>query len=366
MLDMGHQLQADQSELVRHDARHEAAVVRRISSARTTARSPACARAGSACRASTPTALGELKTTFEFDMFGTGVDEGQTTFRLRHAYGRAGQVRRGPDLEPVHGHGRVPELARVLGPDGHGVLPQRPGALDADPGATRDLHAGARAPGRERRRRRARRPHRTAEHQGPQFPMPDFTGALPLWRARAATSRSPGCSAGSSWDDTARRSSSTCPATRRGWGINLSSNVKLGRDTILRLQCVYGEGIQNYMNDAPVDVGIVTQSRECRDADRGQALPITGTVLFLDHNWNEQVVDRGRLFADGHRQHRRPGDRRLQDRPVRAGQSAVHPGPERDDGRRAAVGHARELLGRLRRRRRQGPVLVQIQLLGTR
>ena len=28
--------------------------------------------------------VGELKTTFEFEMFGTGVDEGQTTFRLRH------------------------------------------------------------------------------------------------------------------------------------------------------------------------------------------------------------------------------------------------------------------------------------------
>src|SRR5215207_1938053 len=38
-------------------------------------------------RASTPTDLGDLKTTFEFELFGTGVDEGQTTFRLRHAYG---------------------------------------------------------------------------------------------------------------------------------------------------------------------------------------------------------------------------------------------------------------------------------------
>ena len=86
-------------------------------------------------RSSTPTALGELKTTFEFELFGTGVDEGQTTFRLRHAYGELGAVRRRPDVEPVHGSGRVPELARVLGPDRHGVLPQRPGPLDADAAA---------------------------------------------------------------------------------------------------------------------------------------------------------------------------------------------------------------------------------------
>jgi len=42
-------------------------------------------------RSSTPTTLGELKTTFEFELFGTGVDAGQTTFRLRHAYGELGK-----------------------------------------------------------------------------------------------------------------------------------------------------------------------------------------------------------------------------------------------------------------------------------
>ena len=43
-------------------------------------------------RTSTPTALGDLKTTFEFELFGTGVDAGQTTFRLRHAYGELGKT----------------------------------------------------------------------------------------------------------------------------------------------------------------------------------------------------------------------------------------------------------------------------------
>src|SRR4029077_17741224 len=39
----------------------------------------------------TPTAdFGDLKTTFEFELFGTGVDAGQTTFRLRHAWGELG------------------------------------------------------------------------------------------------------------------------------------------------------------------------------------------------------------------------------------------------------------------------------------
>src|SRR5262245_56999125 len=39
-----------------------------------------------------PTDVGEIKTIFEFELFGTGVDAGQTTFRLRHAWGELGQI----------------------------------------------------------------------------------------------------------------------------------------------------------------------------------------------------------------------------------------------------------------------------------
>ena len=66
-------------------------------------------------RTSSPTALGELKTTFEFEMFGTGVDAGQTTMRLRHAWGELGQFAAGQDLEPVYRSGLVPQLDRVPG-----------------------------------------------------------------------------------------------------------------------------------------------------------------------------------------------------------------------------------------------------------
>lgn len=51
-------------------------------------------------KTSTPTALGNLKTQFEFELFGTGVDAGQTTFRLRHAYGELGQFGAGQTWSP--------------------------------------------------------------------------------------------------------------------------------------------------------------------------------------------------------------------------------------------------------------------------
>ena len=65
-------------------------------------------------RAYVGTPIGELKTVFEYELFGTGVDAGQTTFRLRH-----------------------------------GVLQERPGSLDADHGPD-DGDPGGRAPGRQR------------------------------------------------------------------------------------------------------------------------------------------------------------------------------------------------------------------------
>ena len=42
-------------------------------------------------KTSTPTKAGTVKTIFEFELFGVGSDAGQTTFRLRHAWGELGQ-----------------------------------------------------------------------------------------------------------------------------------------------------------------------------------------------------------------------------------------------------------------------------------
>ena len=84
-------------------------------------------------RTFTPTALGELRTTFEFDLFGVGRGRGSdTTFHLRHAYGELGPFGAGQDREPVHGCRCVSEHARVLGAERGRRLPQRAGPLDAD------------------------------------------------------------------------------------------------------------------------------------------------------------------------------------------------------------------------------------------
>jgi len=71
-----------------------------------------------------------------------------------------------------------------------------------------------------------------------------------------------------------------------GWGLNFSSNLKATASDIVRLQFVFGGGIQNYMNDSPVDVGIVNSFSNPVTPILGEAVPIIGVVAFLDHTWN--------------------------------------------------------------------------------
>ena len=170
-------------------------------------------------KTSTPTSLGDLKTIFEFELFGTGVDSGQTTFRLRHAWGELGQFAAGQYLEPVYRSGRVPQLARVPGADRPGVVPQRPVPLDPGGEGAQQPDVRARAPRRQRRPGRLRGPYRAAEHQSP---LPD---AGPLGRLqgdpeRGATRASRASCAGSSGTTRSPTSSTSRAAPPAGASIS--------------------------------------------------------------------------------------------------------------------------------------------------
>ena len=124
--------------------------------AATARRVSASSRAGSASKGALPTARSSsspINFKFEFDLFGVGVDAGQTTFRLRHAYGEWGSFLGGPDQQPVHGRRHLSEHDRLLGPDGHGLLSQRPDPLDAVQDRYQSLRHRHRAAGQRRRRR---------------------------------------------------------------------------------------------------------------------------------------------------------------------------------------------------------------------
>jgi hypothetical protein len=74
-----------------------------------------------------------------------------------------------------------------------------------------------------------------------------------------------------------------------GAGVGLTSNVNFSKNNVGKFSFVYGDGIENYMNDAPVDVGIeLTHSTNPRTPIKGVALPVTGVMAYLDHVWTKR------------------------------------------------------------------------------
>ena len=68
--------------------------------------------------ASTMAGDSELTTKFEFDMFGVGADEGQTTIRLRHAYGEWKSILAGQTNSVFMDGDVFPNVIDYWGPSG--------------------------------------------------------------------------------------------------------------------------------------------------------------------------------------------------------------------------------------------------------
>jgi len=122
----------------------------------------------------------------------------------------------------------------------------------------------------------------------PRFPLPDFSAS---YRTGAGWGyfKFAGIVRDIRWDQTPV---DTLDLSGRatGWGLSASSNLKLFGQDVIRLQAVYGEGIQNYFNDAPVDIGVENNFSDPRRPIKGKALPIFGAVAYLDHYWNPRVT----------------------------------------------------------------------------
>jgi hypothetical protein len=232
----------------------------------------------------TPTDWGDLKTIFEFELFGTGVDAGQTTFRLRHAYGELGHFGAGQTWSPFMDPDVFPNSLEYWGPPGmvffrnvqvrwtpiQGdsnvvIALERPGA-SADQGVYSDRVE--------------------LQHVKPQFKWPDLSGHA-RYAQKWGYVQVGGIVRKIAWVDT-KPTTFNLSGTAIGWGVNVSSNLYFTKKDTGRFSVVYGHGVQNYMNDAPVDVSLQNNFSNPATPIKGVALPVLGVVSFLDHNWNDQ------------------------------------------------------------------------------
>jgi hypothetical protein len=233
----------------------------------------------------TPTDLGDFKTQFEWELFGTGVDAGQTTLRLRHAYGQLGKIGAGQTWSPFMDIDVFPNSNEYWGPNGmvffrniqvffrplddetrrFTIALERPGA-SADGGVYADRVE--------------------LEDVVPHFPVPDLSAEYRV-RGDWGYVELAGIVRRIEWEDMVVDSLDLEGSTT-GWGACLSSNINVASKDVLKLEVVYGEAIQNYMNDAPADIGIENNPGSASRPVEGVALPVLGIVAFYDHYWNDE------------------------------------------------------------------------------
>jgi hypothetical protein len=226
---------------------------------------------------------------FEFDLFGVGGDAGQTTFRLRHAYGEWGSLLAGQTNSIFMDIDVFPNVIDYWGPNGmvfwrnvqirwtpyrtesssFAIGIEEP-SNDVDIGQVRELdpELGDDIQSNEEIPNLAAH-YRTQGGWG----HVQIAGIL----------RSLGY-------DTKGTPNNEPKGDTLGWGVNLSGTINTwGKDKIL-WQYVYGHGIASYMNDGGMDLapeGRLPTETEPGNVD-AEAVPLTGIVAYYDHYWSEE------------------------------------------------------------------------------
>ena len=236
-------------------------------------------------KSSNKTALGELKTIFEFELFGTGVDAGQTTFRLRHAYGELGKWGVGQYWSPFMDIDVFPNTVEYWGPAGMVFFRNIQIRYMPIQGDTRLTFALERPGASADQGEYADRIE--LNNVRPRFKLPDLSAEY-RYSQKWGYVELAGILRKIAWEDQGGIPNEDLSDSKLGWGLNLSTNINLGKNTIFRGQFAYGAGIENYMNEGPADIGVKENPGSTSQPYLGVPLPVTGIVAFIDHNWNEK------------------------------------------------------------------------------
>jgi DcaP outer membrane protein len=229
---------------------------------------------------------------FEIDMFGTGVDAGQTTIRLRHVYGEWGSVL-GGQTNTVFMDGDIfPNTIDYWGPNGMVFVrvPQlrwTPYRTTTDEFAVSLEHAGNDVdPGNIR----------LVE----QFQNATVNGTrtVPDLAAHYKSTQSwghfqiAGILRKISYEYQPDPATPLAKDHQTGWGVNLSGHINmLEKDKIL-LGVVHGNGIATYMNDGGMDIAPnAAYTPEVNPLAAppklsAEAVPLTGITAYYDHYWS--------------------------------------------------------------------------------
>ncbi len=228
--------------------------------------------------------MGDITFKFEFDMFGVGVDAGQTTIRLRHAYGEWGPLLAGQTNSLFMDGDVFPNVVDYWGPSGmvflrnpqirytfyrgesdsFAVALEKP-ANDTDVGQIRTLDPSI------------------GNNITDDQKLPDLTAHYNISQGWghfqiAGILRRVGFNTLNVPDNRPKGS-------ELGWGVDVTGHVNVwGTDKLIG-GVVFGDGIANYMNDGGVD--LAAKGSGLGDI-KATAVPLVGVIAYLDHYWNSK------------------------------------------------------------------------------
>ena len=236
---------------------------------------------------------------FEFDLYGVGVDAGQTTMRIRHIYGKWGPFLAGQTNTLFMDGDLFPNVIDYWGPSGM-VFVRTPQVRytfvdsakwfaaialehpsdDIDPGSIRLIDP------------------ELATNLRPNEELPDLTAQVQYrgpWGhvTLAGIARKIGF-------DTAGAPDNEPHGSKFGWGIHGGAVVKLSPATF-RIGAVYGEGIATYMNDGGMDLAPSAElipvppifppppNPPLNQLLSAEAVPLLGLTAYVDLQWTKTL-----------------------------------------------------------------------------
>lgn len=231
----------------------------------------------------TQTPMGELKTQFEFDLFGLGSNLGETAMRVRHVYGELGKFLVGQTNSPFMDGDTFPNTLEYWGPTGM-VFYRNVQIRYAPMQGTNQIFIALERPGSSADQGTFAQRTELDSVRGVNH-LPDFSANYRR-TGKWGHVQIAGMLREIKWHDFHTSGGYNLSGSTTGWGLNLTSVINLGKDNVFRGGVVTGEGVENYMNDAPIDVGIIRNTGNSFTPITGKALPITGLMFYLDHTWS--------------------------------------------------------------------------------
>jgi len=242
-----------------------------------------------------PTGKGDIKTVFDFDLFGVGSDAGQTTFRLRNAYGEWGQLLAGQTSSLFMDGDIFPNTIDYWGPTGM-VFLRNPQIRWTPISGANTFAVAIENPGNDIDSGEFRQlddfPGVTADQQYPDLTAHyrnkgdwghvQVAGILRWVGAEIVGDSNPGPGEDIEvvYDD-----------NDTGWGVDVTTAINLLEKDAIRLGVVYGEGIASYMNDGGMDAGPnqgLLPDGSLPGDTRIEAVPLLGVSAYYDHWWSSK------------------------------------------------------------------------------